>query len=114
MELKNVAKSIGLSTDDLFFYGEEMAKIRPETYENLLKKPKGKLILVSAVSPTPAGEGKTTVSIGLADAMNKIFRETNSEKRAILALREPSMGPVFGMKGGAIGGLPALPDPAHW
>lgn len=104
MELKNVAKGIGLSTDDLFFYGEEMAKIRPETYENLLKKPKGKLILVSAVSPTPAGEGKTTVSIGLADAMNKIFRETNSEKRAILALREPSMGPVFGMKGGAIGG----------
>lgn len=89
----DVAKKIGLEEKDLILYGDTKAKIKCEKDD-----PKGNLILVTAISPTPFGEGKTTVSIGLADALHKIG------KKAIVALREPSMGPVFGMKGGATGG----------
>ena len=91
--IKEVAEQIGLSEKDLILYGDYKAKIK-----KLKDKPKGKLILVTAISPTPFGEGKTTVSIGLADALSKLGKKT------IVALREPSMGPVFGMKGGATGG----------
>ena len=91
--IQEIAKKIGLKEKDLILYGEYKAKIK-----KLIDKPKGKLILVTAISPTPFGEGKTTVSIGLADALQK------SGKKTIVALREPSMGPVFGMKGGATGG----------
>ena len=88
-----VGKAIGLTEKDLLLYGDDKAKINSK-----YNKPKAKLILVTATNPTPYGEGKTTVSIGLADALKKL------NKNAILALREPSMGPVFGMKGGATGG----------
>ena len=91
--IKTIAKSIGLSSKDLVLYGDDKAKI-----PILDSKKKGELILVTAISPTPFGEGKTTVSIGLADALKKL------NKKTIVALREPSMGPVFGMKGGATGG----------
>lgn len=93
-----VAAGLGLSEDDLEPYGHYKAKISENVYTKLADKEDGKLILVTAINPTPAGEGKTTVSVGLADAMNKIGKKT------VLALREPSLGPVFGMKGGAAGG----------
>ena len=93
-----VAKGLGLDEDDLEPYGHYKAKISENVYTKLADKEDGKLILVTAINPTPAGEGKTTVSVGLADAMNKIGKKT------VLALREPSLGPVFGMKGGAAGG----------
>lgn len=88
-----VAKKIGLSRDDLVLYGDYKAKIKSCPSNN-----NGKLILVTAISPTPLGEGKTTISIGLGDALTKL------NKKTIIALREPSMGPVFGIKGGATGG----------
>ena len=94
----NVAKQIGIDEDNLELYGKYKAKISEKVYENLKDKKDGKLILVTAINPTPLGEGKTTMSIGLADGLRKIG------KNAILALREPSLGPVFGMKGGAAGG----------
>ena len=94
----DVAKEIGINEDNLELYGKYKAKIFNEVYENLKDKKDGKLILVTAINPTPMGEGKTTMSIGLADGLRKIG------KRSILALREPSLGPVFGMKGGATGG----------
>ncbi|MGB4094140.1 MAG: formate--tetrahydrofolate ligase [Ruminococcus flavefaciens] len=93
-----IAAGLGLSEDDLEPYGHYKAKISESVYTKLADKEDGKLILVTAINPTPAGEGKTTVSVGLADAMNKIGKKT------VLALREPSLGPVFGMKGGAAGG----------
>ena len=93
-----IGKMIGISEDELEPYGHYKAKISDDVYKRLEDKKDGKLILVTAVNPTPAGEGKTTVSIGLADAMQKLG------KNAILALREPSLGPVFGIKGGAAGG----------
>ena len=93
-----IAAGLGLSEDDLEPYGHYKAKISEDVYTKLADKEDGKLILVTAINPTPAGEGKTTVSVGLADAMNKIGKKT------VLALREPSLGPVFGMKGGAAGG----------
>lgn len=93
-----VAKGLGLDEDDLEPYGHYKAKISESVYTKLADKENGKLILVTAINPTPAGEGKTTVSVGLADAMNRIGKKT------VLALREPSLGPVFGMKGGAAGG----------
>ncbi len=93
-----IAAGLGLSEDDLEPYGHYKAKISENVYTKLADKEDGKLILVTAINPTPAGEGKTTVSVGLADAMNKIGKKT------VLALREPSLGPVFGMKGGAAGG----------
>lgn len=93
-----IGKKIGIKEDELEPYGHYKAKISDDVFKKHEKDKAGKLILVTAVNPTPAGEGKTTVSIGLADAMNKIG------KNAILALREPSLGPVFGIKGGAAGG----------
>jgi len=94
----DVAKKIGINEDNLELYGKYKAKISNKVYEALKDKKDGKLILVTAINPTPLGEGKTTISIGLADGLRKIG------KKSILALREPSLGPVFGMKGGATGG----------
>ena len=94
----DVAKKIGINEENLELYGKYKAKISNEVYENLRDQKDGKLILVTAINPTPLGEGKTTMSIGLADGLRKIG------KKSILALREPSLGPVFGMKGGATGG----------
>lgn len=93
-----IAESIGIGYDDLEPYGHYKAKVSEELYSRLAGKEDGKLILVTAINPTPAGEGKTTVSAGLAEAMGRIG------KNAVLALREPSLGPVFGIKGGAAGG----------
>lgn len=96
--INEIAQSIGISACDIEPYGHYKAKISDNVLSNLEDKKDGKLILVTAVNPTPAGEGKTTVSIGLGQAMAKIG------KKAIIALREPSLGPVFGIKGGAAGG----------
>lgn len=93
-----VAAKLGISEDDLECYGKYKAKISPSVLKNLKDKPDGKLILVTAITPTPAGEGKTTTSVGLTDGLNKIG------KKACAALREPSLGPSFGLKGGAAGG----------
>ncbi|MFT3904060.1 MAG: formate--tetrahydrofolate ligase [Niabella sp.] len=95
--IKDIAEKIKVSNDDLHYFGKFIAKI-PLKYIDEEKAKKAKLILVTAINPTPAGEGKTTVSVGLADGLNKIG------KKAMLALREPSLGPVFGVKGGAAGG----------
>ncbi len=97
-KITEIAEGIGVSADDLEPYGHYKAKLSEELYTKLADKPDGKLILVTAINPTPAGEGKTTISVGLAESMAKIG------KKAILALREPSLGPVFGIKGGAAGG----------
>lgn len=96
--IARVAKELGINEDDLELYGKYKAKISEKVHENLKDKKDGKLILVTAINPTPLGEGKTTISIGLADGLRYIG------KKSILALREPSLGPVFGMKGGATGG----------
>lgn len=96
--INEVAKNVGISDEDLELYGKYKAKISNDVYEKIKGKKDGKLILVTAINPTPLGEGKTTISIGLADGLRKI------DKSSILALREPSLGPVFGMKGGATGG----------
>ena len=98
LPIKEVAAQIGLSEDDLELYGKYKAKITMETIKSLDDKENGKLILITAINPTPAGEGKTTTMIGLAQAMNKIGKKT------IVAMREPSLGPCFGVKGGAAGG----------
>ena len=98
LPIKEVAGQLGLCEDDLELYGKYKAKISLETIKNLENKQNGKLILVTAINPTPAGEGKTTTMIGLAQAMNKIGKKT------IVAMREPSLGPCFGVKGGAAGG----------
>ena len=95
--IKEIASKVNIQEDDLEFYGKYKAKI-PLKYINEEKIKKSKLILVTAINPTPAGEGKTTVSVGLCDGLNKIG------KKAVLVLREPSLGPVFGVKGGAAGG----------
>ena len=96
--ITDIAKKIGLEDDDLELYGKYKAKISNKVLEKRKDKKDGKLILVTAISPTPLGEGKTTVSIAIADGLRKIG------KNSILALREPSLGPVFGIKGGATGG----------
>ncbi len=98
LPIKDVAGQIGLSEDDLELYGKYKAKISLETIRKLENNQDGKLILVTAINPTPAGEGKTTTMIGLAQAMNRIGKKT------IVAMREPSLGPCFGIKGGAAGG----------
>lgn len=97
-KIKDIAAGLGVSEDELIPYGHYKAKVSQECIDRLADKPDGKLILVTAINPTPAGEGKTTVSVGLAQSMNRIG------KNAVLALREPSLGPVFGIKGGAAGG----------
>ncbi|MBR1734084.1 MAG: formate--tetrahydrofolate ligase, partial [Alphaproteobacteria bacterium] len=89
-----IAEKLNLSADDIESYGKYKAKIANHVWERIKNNPNGKLILVTAINPTPAGEGKTTTSIGLADAFRKIG------KKSILALREPSIGPCFGIKGG--------------
>ena len=94
-KIQNIGKKLNISEDDLELYGNYKAKISNEEIKKIEKNKIGKLILVTAINPTPLGEGKTTTSIGLADGLNKIG------KKAILALREPSLGPVFGIKGGA-------------
>lgn len=96
--IKEVAASIGIQEDDLEFYGKYKAKISDELWEKVKDNEDGKLILVTAINPTPAGEGKTTTSVGLGQAFAKL------NKKAIIALREPSLGPCFGIKGGAAGG----------
>lgn len=93
-----VAKEIGAGDDDLELYGKYKAKLSERFVQKAMQTPSGKLILVTAINPTPAGEGKTTVSIGLADALHRLG------KKVCLALREPSLGPCFGVKGGAAGG----------
>ena len=93
-----IAKKLGITEDELECYGKYKAKVVPEVLREREKKPDGKLVLVTAITPTPAGEGKTTTSVGLADGLNKIG------KKACVALREPSLGPSFGVKGGAAGG----------
>ena len=100
LPIQNVAAKLGIAIDDLDAYGRYKAKVSLDLYRRLTSngQPHGKLVLVTAVTPTPAGEGKTTTSIGLADALNRIG------KRTTVCLREPSMGPCFGMKGGAAGG----------
>lgn len=97
-DIKDIAEKIGIDEKYVYRYGSHKAKIDIKYLKDNDTKPNGKLILVTAINPTPAGEGKTTVSIGLADGLNRIG------KKAVLALREPSAGPVFGMKGGATGG----------
>ena len=96
--ITQIADKLGIKEDELEQYGKYKAKINEEAFKRLQNKKDGKLILVTAMSPTPMGEGKTTVSIAIADGLKKI------NKNAILALREPSLGPVFGLKGGATGG----------
>ncbi len=99
-----VAAKLKLKTDDLIPYGYHIAKLSPACIKNLQHKPNGKLILVTAISPTPAGEGKTTTTIGLADALTQVLAEQHTDKKAMVCIREPSLGPVFGLKGGATGG----------
>ena len=96
--IAEIANQLGISADELEFYGKYKAKLSDELADRVKDNPDGKLILVTAINPTPAGEGKTTTSAGLGQAMAKIG------KKAIIALREPSLGPVFGIKGGAAGG----------
>lgn len=96
--IDEIARQLNIEKEDLFQYGHYMAKIEPVVYERLKDKKNGRLVLVTAINPTPAGEGKTTVNIGLSMGLNKIG------KKAISALREPSLGPSFGVKGGAAGG----------
>lgn len=96
--IKEVAENIGITEDELEFYGKYKAKISKECIERTSVNPDGKLVLVTAINPTPAGEGKTTTTVGLGDAMQRLG------KKCVLALREPSLGPVMGIKGGAAGG----------
>ena len=96
--IQQVAEVLGISGDDLDLYGKYKAKLTDELWEKIKDRQDGKLILVTAINPTPAGEGKTTTTVGLGQAMSKIG------KKAVIALREPSLGPCFGLKGGAAGG----------
>lgn len=96
--IKEVAAAYGIGEDDLEFYGKYKAKLTDELWEQVKDRPDGKLVLVTAINPTPAGEGKTTTTVGLGEAFGKMG------KKAIIALREPSLGPCFGVKGGAAGG----------
>ncbi len=96
--IREVAKVVGVKEDDLDFYGKYKAKITDELWGEIKDRPDGKLVLVTAINPTPAGEGKTTITVGLGQAMNRIGKKT------VIALREPSLGPCFGIKGGAAGG----------
>ncbi len=96
--IRDVASAYGIVEDDLELYGKYKAKLTDELWQEVKDRPDGKLVLVTAINPTPAGEGKTTTSIGLADALTRLGQKT------LLALREPSLGPCFGIKGGAAGG----------
>uniref|UniRef100_UPI0025910F6C formate--tetrahydrofolate ligase n=1 Tax=uncultured Veillonella sp. TaxID=159268 RepID=UPI0025910F6C len=96
--ITTIADNCGIKPEELEQYGHYKAKVSLDIFNRLKDRPDGKLVLVTAITPTPAGEGKSTTSIGLGQALNKIG------KNAIIALREPSLGPVFGIKGGAAGG----------
>lgn len=96
--IKDVAAKVGIKEDELEFYGKYKAKLSDDVWERVKDRPDGKLVLVTAINPTPAGEGKTTTTVGLGEAMARL------DKKAIIALREPSLGPCFGIKGGAAGG----------
>ena len=96
--IQDVAAQLDIPADELEFYGKYKAKLSDELWDRVKDKPDGKLILVTAINPTPAGEGKTTTSVGLGQAFGKLG------KKAVIALREPSLGPCFGIKGGAAGG----------
>ncbi len=98
IHIKEVAEKLGLKKEDLVYYGNYKAKVSLDVLERLQAKEDGKLVLVTAINPTPAGEGKTTTNIGLSMGLNKLG------KTAITAIREPSLGPSFGIKGGAAGG----------
>ena len=98
LPITEVARKLGIGEEDLELYGRYKAKLSMNLYKKLASKPNGKLVLVTAITPTPAGEGKSTTTVGLAQGLAKIH------KKAIVALREPSLGPVFGLKGGAAGG----------
>ena len=98
LPIQQVAEKLNITMDDLDLYGKYKAKITDDLWDQIKDRPDGKLILVTAINPTPAGEGKTTTTVGLGQAMDKIG------KKAIIALREPSLGPCFGLKGGAAGG----------
>ena len=98
LPIAEIAKQLGLEENDLELYGKYKAKLHNHLFARMKEKPDGKLVLVTAINPTPAGEGKTTVTVGLGQALQRIGR------RAVIALREPSLGPVFGIKGGAAGG----------
>ena len=98
LPVKEVAAAYGITEDDLELYGKYKAKLTDELWEQVKDRPDGKLVLVTAINPTPAGEGKTTTSVGLGDALTRLGKKT------MIALREPSLGPCFGIKGGAAGG----------
>ena len=98
IHIRDVAKQLGISEDDLEMYGKYKTKLTDELWEEVKDREDGKLILVTAINPTPAGEGKTTTSVGLGEAFGRMG------KKAAIALREPSLGPCFGIKGGAAGG----------
>lgn len=98
LHIEEVAKQLEITPDDLELYGKNKAKVSLQTWENVKSRPDGKLVLVTAINPTPAGEGKTTTTVGLGDALRQLG------KKVAIALREPSLGPCFGMKGGAAGG----------
>jgi len=104
--IAKVAAKLGIAEENLEPYGHYKAKLSLAYVDSLVDRPSGKLILVTAMSPTPAGEGKTTTTVGLGDALNHIG------KKAIICLREPSLGPVFGVKGGAAGA--AMPRWCRW
>lgn len=98
IHIEEVASQLGITQDDIELYGKYKAKVSLQTWENIKTRPDGKLVLVTAINPTPAGEGKTTTTVGLGDALHYMG------KKVAIALREPSLGPCFGMKGGAAGG----------
>ena len=98
LPIKAVAASYGISEDELELYGKYKAKLTDELWDRIKDRTDGKLVLVTAINPTPAGEGKTTTTVGLGQALGKMG------KNAMIALREPSLGPCFGIKGGAAGG----------
>ena len=98
LHIREVAEKLGIAEDELELYGKYKAKLSDELIERVKDEPDGKLILVTAINPTPAGEGKTTISVGLGEAFGQLGQ------KAVIALREPSLGPCFGIKGGAAGG----------
>ncbi|MBR7163883.1 MAG: formate--tetrahydrofolate ligase [Clostridia bacterium] len=98
IHIRTIAEKLGICEEELIYYGTDKAKLSDELAERIKDRPMGKLVLVTAINPTPAGEGKTTTTVGLGQAMGKLG------KNAVIALREPSMGPVMGLKGGAAGG----------
>ena len=96
--IRLVAEKLGIMEEELEYYGKYKAKLSDELWERVKDNKDGKLVLVTAINPTPMGEGKTTITVGLGEALGKL------NKKSVIALREPSLGPCFGLKGGAAGG----------